>query len=465
MRFAGTFKKGRPRSSYNVPSRNDGRRWIVRSGVYVGPRLFRLDERPSDEVRDAIVHSKVLGNDMIDETRTAALLVASVGVALLLIAGCASSGPNVDRAKTALEQDDYSTALSNIEDALEQDSANTDAYLLKAKILRRIADSNMAPDRYRELFGRAREAEEQALSFDAGLREDVRARRQRVYEQEVERGELAYNRATKNDREEDYRRAVAFFGAAGVTEPDSAGPVLNEAFARLRLGERGAAIPVMEKYVERVDTASRKAYRILGRLYLGDQTQKAVDLLDRATQLHPEDQELQALRLNAYNRAGIAEQALEAYRDQIQKNPNNATYRYNYGALLLEAERYTDAIAQLDSAIALRPGHVGSQYNLGAAYVNAALARDDSIAALEGGGASTADTVSTEDRIDALVQKREGFFEKAIPPLERVRTMSTAGSPLRQDACRALMVAYVQTNRPNRAAQVEACTGFTKPDS
>jgi tetratricopeptide (TPR) repeat protein len=192
----------------------------------------------------------------------------------------------------------------------------------------------------------------------------------------------------------------------------------------------------------------------------------AVDLLDRATRNYPDDQELQALRLNAYNRAGAVDQALDAYREQIERQPTNATYRYNYGALLLEAERYAGAIAQLDSAVALRPSHVGSQYNLGAAYVNAALARDDSIAALEAGeDLASSDTTSRQERIDALAQRRKHYFEKAIPPLERARKMSTAGSTLQQDACRALMVAYVQTGRPNRAAQVESCTGFTKPNA
>jgi tetratricopeptide (TPR) repeat protein len=208
---------------------------------------------------------------------------------------------------------------------------------------------------------------------------------------------------------------------------------------------------------------------MLGQLYLEQQNQKVIALLDQATRFYPDDQELQGLRLNAYNRAGSMDQALDAYREQVKNNPENATYRYNYGALLLEAERYADAIAQLDSAVALRPAHVESQYNLGAAYVNAALARDDSIATLEKrAGKSTADAgdaTSVEEKVEMLTQKREDLFDKAVPPLERVRKMSEAGRAIRTDACRALMVAYVQTGRPNRAAQVESCTGFTKPNS
>lgn len=402
---------------------------------------------------------------MIPGKQTAAWLIIA-GLASLVLAGCGGSSPGVETAQKALKQEKYEDALSGIERALKQDSANTDAYLLRARVLRNMADSTMAPADYKSLHRRAWEAEEEALSFDRDLREDVRMRRERVYEQEIGRGESAYNRANKNENRELYRRSVSFFGAAGIALQDSARPVLNEAYARLRTGERKEVIPILEEYVKRADPAARKAYKLLGRLYLdSDQAQQAAELLDQAAQTYPNNQELQALRLNAYNRAGTVDRALEAYRKQVQKQPEVAAYRYNYGALLLEAERYADAIAQLEKAIEIRPAHLGSQYNLGAAYVNAALARDDSIAALEEEELSVPDTTSKQEHIDVLTQKRDSLFEKAVRPLERARKMGGATSTLRRDACRALMVAYVQTNRPNRAAQVEECTGFTKPDT
>lgn len=400
---------------------------------------------------------------MMEPRQTASLWIALAVFAAMAVAGCGSSSPGVKNAQTALEEEDYERALSDVERALENDSTNTEAYLLKAKILRERADTSLSPDEYTALHQRARDAEERALELDADLGASVQRRRAQIYEREWERGTLAYNRANKNDRPALYRRAIAAFGTAGIVQADSARPLLNEAFARLQVGEKEDAIPVLDAYVERADPPSKKAYKLLGQLYLGENDKRAADLLDRATRLYPADQELQALRLNAYNRAGDADQALEAYRKQIEKAPNSAAYRYNYGALLLEAERYADAVAQLDSAVALRPSHVGSQYNLGAAYVNAALARDDSIAALEARGTpELADT--TMQRIDSLARRRTQLLRKAIPPLERARTMSGADSPLQQDACRALMVAYVQTDRPTRAAQVESCTGLTVPE-
>ena len=386
--------------------------------------------------------------------------------------GCGSQSPELTDAESAVEDGDYEAALASVERALERDTVTADAYLFKANVLRQMADSTMAPDRYIGLHRRATAAEDSALALRSRARRRVRRARQRVYDREVRRAEGAYNRASKYGDDDTFRRAVAFFGAAGATQPDSARPVLNEAFARLQVGQTEAVIPVLRRYVGRADTAEANAYKILGELYVSSQQyEAATDLLDEATGLYPADAELQALRLNAYNRSGDVDEALAAYREQIERTPDKPAHRYNYGALLLKAERYAEAISQLQRAVELRPDHAEGQYNLGAAYLNAALVRTDSVARLRDTPADslneTADAV--EAQIRRLDQRRQQLFEQAIPPLERARRLSQEQyvdiereETLRQDACRALLVAYVQTDRPNRAAQVQGCTGLAR---
>ncbi len=366
-------------------------------------------------------------------------------------------------AEDALEQQNFDRALASVDSALAQDSANTEAYMLKADILRQQADSTMPPEEYKDLFRRAREAEETAIKYDEGLRSDVQTQQQLAYIQEYQRGADAFNRAQQSGEEEDFLRAAAFFGAAGAIEPDSAGPHLNEAYARLNAQQREEAIPALEHYVEKADTVDERAYTILGQLYLtNDRTQDAISLLEQATEEYPENEELQSLRLNAYNRAGETEQAMEAYREQIEENPDNATYRYNYGSLLLNADRYDEAIEQLSQAVELEPDNVQAQYNLGAAYVNKAVAFDDSLAAIEDSvrEAERSLTSEEEQRIRELAQKRQTAFENAIPPLERARQMSGPGDEYLEDACMALFQAYVQTEQEEKAAQVEECAGY-----
>jgi tetratricopeptide (TPR) repeat protein len=397
-------------------------------------------------------------------------LVAVAGIGLAFLSGCASGGPEVGTAETALEEGNYESALASLEQAVERDSANIRAYEMKASVLRRMADSNMTPENYTDLYRRAQAAEDSILRYRPGRENEVQARRLELYRREVDRGERAYNRANKLERRVLYRRAMAFFGAAGVLQADSARPVLNEAYARMQFGQRTEVIPVLEEYVKRADTFALEAAKILGQLYLSTGNHEdATELLDRATLFYPDSPVLQTVRLKAYNQAGNVDEALLAYREQIEKKPERAGYRYQYGSLLLKAVRYTDAIRELEKAVELRPQHAESQYNLGAAYLNAALARDDSISTLRermdagdiATGEEVADSVLTPaQRIDRLRQRRYTLFEKAVPPLERARKM-TETAQLRQDACRALFVAYMRTKRPTKAAQAENCTGFT----
>jgi tetratricopeptide (TPR) repeat protein len=152
---------------------------------------------------------------------------------------------------------------------------------------------------------------------------------------------------------------------------------------------------------------------------------------------------------------------MEAYRQQIEKNPENARYLYNYGSLLLNADRYDEAAEQLARAVELDPDDPKKQYNLGAAYLNKGVAMQDSLVSMR-------DSVMAKDReptqeeaqmIKSLDEQRRQLFRDAIPPLERARQLSSPGDQYRQNACSALLQAYVQTEQTEKAEQVEECAG------
>jgi len=409
---------------------------------------------------------------MMTAGRRAALFFLTCGVTTALLFGCSSGGTQTRNVEPTIEPATLADNLQDVNDDLAEDSTDADAHLEKARLLRLKADSTVPADRYIALHQQAWASEETATSLDGDLRATVQRRRQRAYEREVRRGEEAYNRASKDEEEALFRQAFGYFGAAGATVRDSATPVLNEAYARLQVGEKKEVVPVLEEYVQRADTATRSAYKILGQLYVsGGEYERAIELLDRATAQHPTDKSLTALRLNAYNQAGDADEALAAYREQIEKTPKEPGYRYNYGALLLKAQRYDAAIEQLQAAVELSPDNAEGQYNLGAAYLNAALMRDDSLATVKNDPEALRETtLSPEQAVDRLAERRTTLFENAIPPLERARALvekdrilqREGAKAVRRDACRALLVAYVQTQRPGKAAQVEDCTDFAE---
>jgi len=180
--------------------------------------------------------------------------------------------------------------------------------------------------------------------------------------------------------------------------------------------------------------------------------------------------------LNAYNQAGQTEKAMSEYREQIKQNPNNVTYRYNYGSMLLQADRYDEAIEQLETAVELEPGNVKAQYNLGAAYSNKARQVQNELAevndslraisqkAIENNREPTAEEKKVVNKLDQqateLTEEKKALFEKAIPPLERARQLSGPDGSFRTDACTALVTAYVQTERVEKAKEYEECAGL-----
>lgn len=502
-------------------------------------------------------------------TRQSALFALFLGsLGLIALSGCSAGNPNMSAAESAMEQENYERALANVDSAIAQDSANAEAYTMKARILRQMADSTTPPEEYKERYAQAREAEQEAIEFDPERRSDVENQRELAYIQEYQKGADSFNRAQKSSSKEDYLRAAAFFGAAGAIRPDSSGPILNEAFARLQAarlegGDQGTqemteVIPVLERYIETAEQPTKDAYTILAQLYRqNNQPEEAIELTERAiedlsnrpthfriagtqglkytgtieaggssrsvegstpdrielsvsegevsgkfqkveggkkqtkgalqvglylmgteaasdqtTSMEPLSistdlsgvtplAELENQRLNALNNTGNTEQAMEAYRQQIEKNPENPRYRYNYGSLLLNDDRYDEAIEQLEKAVEYDSEDPKKQYNLGAAYLNKGVVIQDSLVSVRdsimaGNQDPTEEQLKTVKELD---QQRRQLFKQAIPPLERARQMSGPSGEYRQNACSALLQAYVQTEQTEKAQEVEKCAG------
>ena len=503
-------------------------------------------------------------------TRQSALFALFLGsLGLVALSGCSAGNPNMSAAESAMEQENYDRALANVDSAIAQDSANAEAYAMKARILRQMVDSTTPPGEYKQRYREAREAEQQAIEFDPGQRSTINSQRELAFIEEYQKGADAFNEARKSRSKDDFMRAAAFFGAASAIRPDSTGPILNEAFARLQAarlegGDQGTqemaeVIPILETYIEKEDQPSKDAYTILAQLYRQNkQPERAIDLTETAIEdlsnrpthirvsgtqgvdytgtvevggssrsvegatpdrielstsegmvsgsfQKPEggkrqtkgqlqvalymqgtelasDQttspaepleisadlsaqtplaELQNQRLNALNSTGNTARAMQAYQEQIEQNPDDATYRYNYGSLLLNADRYDEAAEQLARAVELDPDDPKKQYNLGAAYLNEGVALQDSLVSLRDSLTAREQPLTDEERkmVRELDEQRRGLFKDAIPPLERARQLSGPGGQYRQNACSALFQAYVQTEQTEKAEEVKECAG------
>lgn len=376
--------------------------------------------------------------------------------------GC-SSDPNVEGAKLDLRNKDYDRALQNLETALSNNPDNAEALELKGRVLTEKAFETEDPAEHAALIQEMVAAFDRAVEIDPLLLETVQRNKAIAYVREFERGIQAFNRGA-NDASE-FEASALYFGTAAVIQPDSADAYTNQAYAFLNGGMETSAAEPFEMAIELGDT-DVESFRFLSRIYLNnDRAAEAVTTLETAAELYPENIDVQAELLNAYQLAGQTDRALDTYARAVADSPDNKLFRYNYGSLLVSVERYDDAIEQLSAAVALDAEYANAQYNLGAAYINKAVAVNDQINTKddelrENRSSLSSDEIATrEAEIDALAEERRSLFAAAIAPLEAARTLVESEGEDATAICLALFQSYVQNNMLDQAEEVSECAG------
>ena len=399
-----------------------------------------------------------------------ALLVG--GIALALVSGCAGGNPYIGEAESNLENQNFDGALAYVDSALAQPNLTpqerADIFLLQARVYRTQADSSNDAQRHAELIQNVIVSQDSAIALNPGVRSIIQSERQLQYIQEMQSGAEQFRNAQQSQDQQAYQNAASYFRAAYTIFPDSASAYLNEAYAQINAGDQLAAIAPLEGFVERADSVGADQYTLLGQLYLtNNRAEDAIPVLEGGADEYPNNSDIQSLLLNAYNAAGQTEQAIAAYQDQVQNDPNNALYLYNLGSLLLNEERYDEAMQYLGRAVQQNPSNANAQYNYGAAHVNKAVAVNEEIATLEDSlrtneqNLSNAEAQQLNSQIESLAEERSELFQDAIQPLERALELTESSSPNRQGICRALFSAYVQTGQEEQAREIQECAGLS----
>ena len=395
------------------------------------------------------------------------LLVLLFGGFLLMGADGCSSDPNVEGAKLYLRNKDYDRAMENIDKALEKDPNNAEALELKGQVLQEQAFATNDAAEHSRLIGEMIAAYERAKEANPEAVQDINNRLSVAYFNEFQRGIQAFNRAQNaEDGTAEFSNAADYFENATMIEPDSSGAYVNQAFALINAQRSEEAIEAFEGALEKGDQ-SPDTYIYLGDLYAQfDQLEKRVATLETANEMFPGNADVQAQLLNAYVSAGQMDRAMQVYKDAVMNDPSNKLYRYNYGSLLLEAEDYAGAVEQLSEAVKLDPDYGDAQYNLGAAYINQAVAINDQISAMDDdlranrSSMSESDITATETKMQEMAEQRKALFEKAIPHLEMAKTLFEAEGSDPTGICQALFSAYVQTGQQDKAEALADCTGY-----
>ncbi|UCH65779.1 MAG: tetratricopeptide repeat protein, partial [Ignavibacterium sp.] len=88
------------------------------------------------------------------------------------------------------------------------------------------------------------------------------------------------------------------------------------------------------------------------------------------TKLYPDDGDMLRTLSGAYIEVGKVDIALASFKALVDREPDNKTYRYNYGVLLLQTEDFPGAEEQFLKALEIDPEYDNAAYNLGVTYVS-----------------------------------------------------------------------------------------------
>ena len=357
----------------------------------------------------------------------------------------------------------YQNYYRKLDESIEADPSNTEAYVVKGRLMKRQLNELRDIDAHSDLVVRMTETFNQALRLEPGNQEIIGYMTE-AYIDEFKLGIQAFNRAREDENQ--YNVSAQYFTNTSIVRPDSIDPYLNKAYALLQAGRSAEAIEPFEKAImlgeDEADT-----YTYLANLYQTmNRDQEAIELLERGSIIFPNNDELRAQLLNAYITGGQMDKAMADYRNAVNAEPNNKLYRYNYGTLLLEAEEYESAQEQFEAAIRIDPGYGVAFYNLGVVHINYAVKLNDDITELDDELRAKRSSMSatwvenTEAKIESLIEDRKESFRLAIEPLERAKELLSADGEDITGICQALFQAYAQVGEHDEAESAAACAGI-----
>jgi len=177
----------------------------------------------------------------------------------------------------------------------------------------------------------------------------------------------------------DDQGAIEQFRAAYPAFADSVEMNYNFALAQTRLGDIDSALLYLERAQELGGSDVQQLYPLasvyynLALLRLGeDQTGPAIDLLQKSLQLNPDNDDIQRLLGDIFNRRNQPEQALQHWQLYLNRYPGDEQVReqiftlyYNDGLKALESGDLAAASQAFDNGLELMPDSPLARYYLG----------------------------------------------------------------------------------------------------
>lgn len=254
------------------------------------------------------------------------------------------------------------------------------------------------------------------------------------------KGIAFYNRAQRVKADSAtvvFGRALSAFEEAMAILPDTLVAHENYVYTALNMGK----IELIEAPLKTLTAKGKKAdyFTLLGKLYLdkGNKAKEAgssadaekyyneaLSLLNGAKTRFASDPGFMETLTNAYIFAGKIDEAKASFAEGVKSQPNNKSFRYNYGTILLNLKDYPAAEEQLKKAVELDPNYLDAIYNLAACYVNWGVDMNEKAVA------ANQATTEHKDKIKLALPLLNKYVEKKTDDAAVWETLGKAHSAL-----------------------------------
>jgi tetratricopeptide (TPR) repeat protein len=310
------------------------------------------------------------------------LFLAGILLIGLVFAGFQCSSTELTSAKLYIQQKNWDKALDALNSEVQKNPKSDEGYFLLGTVYSEL-------DKTDEMVT----AFNNSLAISNKFADKIKEYKAYQWASNYNRGVSLFQRGNKTTDKDSskmyYDMAIDAYKNAIKVEPDSAETYRNLAFAYLTEGKTEESIEPLQKLIELEQ--AEEGYQYLGEVYytlgankmadfkntgIKEDSTKAIDLynkgiavLEEGLKKYPENTEMLSYETQAYIGANRINEALSSAKAQVEKQPGNAVYHYNYGVLLLNMENYEQAEQQLLKAVEIDPNYDNAIYNLGVTYV------------------------------------------------------------------------------------------------
>jgi len=257
-------------------------------------------------------------------------------LAMVFMVWSCAGDPNIESARLALAQQDFEEVIQSADAAIEADPENGDGYYYKGVAYASLAGNKPPEDRFED-YEKAREylieahrlyREQNVSSSEAENLSDIIVE---VWGYEHNMGVQPLSDDIISSPEDSLRLSRHHFINATTINPDSVLSFNLLAEVNFALGNYEEAEAISRKVIYEMEQGDLYNYYRLAFFLMEDgRDEEAVDLLQEARAVFPDEIEIIQEIANAYLRIGMTDEALEVVQELIERDPENPQYRLVY---------------------------------------------------------------------------------------------------------------------------------------